>query len=98
MALTIQLPAGVEQRLRAQIPDLDSAAKETVALDLFQRGNLSHYELSEVLGLDRFETDAYLKRRGITEGSLTMDDLEAQKEVLDRVLGAGLARMPLTSG
>ena len=58
MALTIQLPSDVEQRLRAQTPNLDAEAKEAVALDLFRKGKLSHYELSQMLGLDRFETDA----------------------------------------
>ena len=87
MAVTIQLPADVEQRLRAQTPDLDTELKEAVVLDLFRRGKLSHYELSKILGLDRFETDAYLKRHNVVEGSLTMQDLDEQARTLDRVLG-----------
>ena len=88
MAVTIQLPADVEQRLRAESPHLDAEAKKAVALDLFQRGKPSHGELSKVLGLDRFETDAYLKRRNVFDGSLTMEDLEADRQTLDRVLGS----------
>ena len=87
MALTIQLPSDVEQRLRAQSANLDAEAKEAVALDLFRKGKLSHYELSQMLGLDRFETDAYLKVHNVVEGSLTMEDLNEQTETLDRVLG-----------
>jgi predicted HTH domain antitoxin len=87
MAVTIQFPADVEQRLRAQTPDLDTELKEAIALDLFRRGKLSHYELSKMLGLDRFETDAYLKRHNVVEGSLTMQDLDEQARTLDRVLG-----------
>jgi len=87
MAVTIQLPADVEQRLRAEFADLDTEAKEALALDLFRRGRLSHYELSRVLGLDRFETDAYLKRHNVFEGSLTMQDLDEQSQTLERVLG-----------
>ncbi len=87
MAVTIQLPAGVEQRLRAQTPDLDAEVKEAVALDLFRRGKLSHYELSKFLGFDRFEAEAYLKRHNVVEGSLTMQDLDEQAQTLDRVLG-----------
>jgi hypothetical protein len=87
MSVTFDLPADVEQKLRAQTPNLDTAAKEAYALDLFRRGRLTHYEFSKVLGLDRFETDAYLKRNGVFEGSLTMADLEEQEQVLDRVLG-----------
>jgi len=87
MAVTIQLPPDLEQRLRAEFADLDKEAKETLALDLFRRGKLSHYELSKVLGLDRFQTDAYLKRHNVIEGSLTMQDLDEQSQTLDRVLG-----------
>jgi hypothetical protein len=83
----IQLPAEVERRLRAETPDLDAQAREAVALDLFRRGKLSHYELSQMLGLDRFETDAYLKRHNVLEGSLTTEDLNEQGDALDRVLG-----------
>ena len=87
MAVTIQFPSDVEQRLRAQTPNLDAEVKEAVTLDLFRKGKLSHYELSRVLGLDRFETDAYLKRHNVVEGSLTMEDLNEQTKILDRVLG-----------
>jgi predicted HTH domain antitoxin len=87
MPVTIQLPADVEERLRAQTPDLENELKEAVALDLFRRGKLTHYELSKILGLDRFETDAYLKRHNVVEGSLTMEDLNEQAQTLDRVLG-----------
>lgn len=87
MAVTIQLPADVERRLRAELPDLDVEMKQAVVLDLFRRGKISHYELSKVLGLDRFETDAYLKRHGVVEGSVTMQDLDEQARTLERVLG-----------
>jgi hypothetical protein len=40
-----------------------------------------------VLGLDRFETDAYLKRHNVFEGSLTMEDLQSDRQTLDRVMG-----------
>lgn len=89
MALTIQLPKEVEERLRAQSPDLEAQARETVVLDLFRKGRLSHLELSQVLGLDRFETDAYLKLHNVFEGSLTMEDLEADRRTLENLLGKG---------
>jgi hypothetical protein len=39
-----------------------------------------------VLGLDRFETDAYVKRHRVFAGSLTMDDLEADRATLQRIM------------
>ena len=87
LRVTLDLPADLEERLRRESPNLDADVKEAYALELFRRGRLSHYELSRVLGLDRFETDAYLKRHNVFEGSLTMADLEADRETLDRVIG-----------
>ena len=87
MAVTIELPAEVECKLRAQTPDLAESLKEAAALELFRRGALSHFELSQVLGRDRFETDAYLKSHGIFEGSLTSEDIDADRATLSRVLG-----------
>jgi predicted HTH domain antitoxin len=87
LRVTLDLPADLEEKLRRESPDLDAEVKEAYALELFRRGKLSHYELSRVLGLDRFETDAYLKRQNVFENSLTMADLEADRQTLDRVMG-----------
>lgn len=84
MSFTVRLdlPPDVEEKLRQETPHLDEEVKEAYALELFRRGRLTHYELSRVLGIDRFETDAYLKRYNVFEGSLTMEDLEADRETL----------------
>jgi predicted HTH domain antitoxin len=87
--VTFNLPADIEERLRRESPNLDAEVKEAYALELFRRGKLSHYELSQVLGLDRFETDGYLKRHNVFEGSLTMADLEADRQTLERVMSKG---------
>jgi predicted HTH domain antitoxin len=83
----LELPADIEEKLRREITNLNADVKEAYALELFRRGKLSHYELSSILGLDRFETDAYLKRHKVFEGSLAMDDLEADRQALERVAG-----------
>jgi predicted HTH domain antitoxin len=85
--VTFDLPAEVEAKLRRETTNLDADVKEAYALELFRRGKLSHCELSLVLGLDRFETDAYLKRHNVFEGSLTMEDLQSDRQTLDRVMG-----------
>ncbi len=84
--VTLDVPSDLEERLRRETPNLDADVKEAYALELFRRLRLSHYELSRVLGLDRFETDAWLKRHKVVEGSLTMADLEADRQTLDRVM------------
>jgi hypothetical protein len=39
------------------------------------------------LGLDRFETDALLKRHQVFVGGLTLADLELDRKTLEEVLG-----------
>jgi len=85
--VNLDLPPDLENKIRQEHPHLESEIREAFLLELFRQGRLSHFELSKALGLDRFETDALLKRRSIFEGSLTMEDLEADRRTLDRVLG-----------
>src|SRR5438128_1826631 len=86
LTVTLNLPPDVEEKLRQETSDLNNDVKEAYVLELFRRGKLSHYELSRILGLDRFETDAYLKRRNVCEGSLTIEDVEADRKTLEDVL------------
>jgi hypothetical protein len=76
MAVTVQLPADVEQRLREQSPDLESEAKEAMLVELYRQDKLSRYELSLALGLDRFETDGVLKRHNVTIDLPTAEEIE----------------------
>ena len=72
----LELPPDIEQRLRKETPDISKEVQEVFVVDLFRRGRINHFELSCALGLDRIETDAYLKQRGVFEGSLLFKDLE----------------------
>jgi predicted HTH domain antitoxin len=87
ISLAVELPPQVEERLRAESGDLSSPVRESFAINLFRRGILSHHELGQVLGLDRFETDALLKRNDVTEYSLTHDDIDGDVNSLKEFLG-----------
>ena len=87
LTVTIELPVELERALRASERDLGVAAKEALAVSLFRQGKLSHAELGGALNLDRFETDALLKRQLVTTGGLTLADLEMDRAVLEDVLG-----------
>jgi predicted HTH domain antitoxin len=87
ISVAVDLPPQVEERLRAESGDLSSAIRESFAINLFRRGILSHHELGQVLGLDRFETDALLKRNEVTEYSLTHEDIDADVNSLKEFLG-----------
>ena len=86
LKINLELPADVEDKLRHETSNLDADVQELYALELFRRGRLTHSELSRVLKLDRFQTDAFLKQQGVFEGSLTMADLEEDRQTLDRVM------------
>lgn len=87
MAVSFELEPQLETQLRRELRDLDDVAKEAFLVTLFRRGKLSHTTLSAALGLDRFQTDALLKRHNVVEGSLTWNDLEADRTTLERVIG-----------
>jgi predicted HTH domain antitoxin len=86
VTVTFELPKNLEEKLRSSVSNLNADVQQTYALELFRRGLLSHFDLAATLGLDRYETDALLKKRQIFEGSLTLADLEADRNTLARVM------------
>lgn len=49
----------------SNMPSLDQAAKNALVLDLFRLGRLSRPDVGRMLGLDRFEVGAFLKRHQV---------------------------------
>ncbi len=86
MAIMLDLPTEMERRLREEVPDLDTEARVAVALDLFRKEQITHYELGQMLGLDRFETDTFLMDRNEFAQSLTREDVESDRQTLKQVL------------
>jgi hypothetical protein len=76
MAFIIDIPSEIEQRLRAATPDLDAEAKEAMLVELYRQERISRYELSMALRLNRFETDAVLKKHNVTEDLPTPEELK----------------------
>ncbi len=86
ISFDVNLPPDVEERLRVEALDLSTAGREAFAVDLFRRGILTHHGLGQTLDLDRFETDALLKRHLVTEQSLTHEDVDADVQSLNEFL------------
>lgn len=86
MPVTVELPEDIEEKLRRENPNLDADVREACAIELFRQERLNHYQLSRVLGLNRFETDTALKRHRVEEQSLTTAELESDRETLRKVL------------
>jgi predicted HTH domain antitoxin len=89
MAITIQLPAEIEQELRRQIPNLDENAREQFLISNYQAGKLSTGDIAEILGLEtRHEAYSWLSQRGVPI-NYSLSDLENDRKNLEKLLGPG---------
>jgi predicted HTH domain antitoxin len=88
MAIVIEIPNDLEQRLREDVPNLDVEAREAVALDLFRKEKLTHYELGQILGLSRSETNTFLMDRKEYAQSPTLEDLENDYQTINNIMAA----------
>lgn len=76
MNVTVRIPDELAKRLTASGADLERRALEGFALAAYQAGNLTQFELHEVLHFEtRFEFDDFLKAHGITE-PVTLEDVQ----------------------
>jgi predicted outer membrane protein len=85
MAIQITLPANLEERLRADLGDLAAAGKEAMLVELYRQAKITHHELSQALGLSRFETDAVLKRHDVTEDLPMLEEHLADLDALRKL-------------
>jgi len=86
MIISFDLPPNVQQMLLSTGIDPKHVAKEALYLELFRQEKLSHSELARELELSRSGTDALLVRHGIYEQTLTVEDIEADRLALQKVL------------
>jgi hypothetical protein len=89
MAITIQLPPKIEEELRRDIFDLDQAAKESMLVGLYRQKRLTHGQLAQSLGLDRFETEDLLHRHNVTEDLGTLEDYLSDARTLENLRRSG---------
>ena len=88
MTVSFQLPSTIEEQLRREFVDLDEVAKEAALVELYRQEKLTHHELATGLGLDRFETEALLRRHRITEDCVTLEQLDEQLTTLRKLTDA----------
>lgn len=58
---------------------------EDAAIEEYRRGNLSHRDVAEMLGLDYWETEKFFTRRHVPL-NYTANDLEADRKALEHFL------------
>jgi predicted HTH domain antitoxin len=82
VTVTISFPEEIERSLRRQLGDnLDIAAREAMAVELYRQSRISHGQLAQLLGVSRFEADSVLQRHGVVD-ELTPEELRRQMDDL----------------
>jgi predicted HTH domain antitoxin len=86
MSISFTLPATIEEKLRAELGNLDEAAKEAALVELYRQEKLSHGLLAECLGISRDEVNAVLKRHNVNEDLPTIPEFDDQMKQLRNLL------------
>lgn len=79
--IEVPLPEPLLSSLGGDQADLSRRAFEALVAHQYRTGELSHAEVSQLLELDRFETDGFLKR----QAAFRPDELEEYAEDFDRL-------------
>jgi predicted HTH domain antitoxin len=87
MQITVQLPDDLVQH-----PDPSREALEALAIEGYRTGVFSHAQAGQLLGINRFAFDGFLKERGIYDHAYGSEDLKEDQETLRRLQEEGLLR------
>ncbi len=86
MTVELQIPDLVARQLKARKGDLSRCALESLALEAYRSGELSAYQVRLMLGHNsRWETEQFLRQHHASQDQ-TIEELEHDRETLDRVL------------
>jgi predicted HTH domain antitoxin len=85
MNISFELPQDIEHEITADGANLNADAKEAYLVDLYRQHKVSHYQISQALGLSRYETDGVLKKHGVGLG-ISPEEMRAQSESLREAL------------
>lgn len=78
MEVTLHLPDDVAKRLAASGADVSRRALEALALEGYRDQSLTLYQISEMLGLTRIETEDFLGRHRVPLA--VIDEAELDRE------------------
>jgi hypothetical protein len=86
MAITFELPTGIEHQLRDEWTDFDAVAKEAALVELYRQAKLTHHRRATALGLDRSAADEVLKKHQVTEDPVSAEALGTQIATLRKLV------------
>jgi predicted HTH domain antitoxin len=85
MQITVQLPDDL-----AEHPNPGREALESLAIEGYRAGTLSHYQASQILGLSRLEFEGFLKDRNILDHAYDVEDLDRDIATIRELRAKGL--------
>ena len=84
MQVTVEMPDQVARQWGATPDAVGRHVMEDAAIEGYRAGRLSHRQVGEMLGLDYWQTETFLKDRGVPL-NYTAADLEADMATLAKI-------------
>jgi predicted HTH domain antitoxin len=89
MEVTLRIPDDVAKRLSASGGDVSRRALEALALEGYREQTLTLYQVSEMLGLSRVETEDFLGQHHVALAVVSEADLDREAALLEIIVRAG---------
>jgi predicted HTH domain antitoxin len=83
MEVTLHIPDDVARRLSATGSDLSRRALEALALEGYREQTLTLFQISEMLGLSRIETEDFLGQHHVPLSSISEADLDREAKIFE---------------
>jgi len=87
MQVTVELPDAIARQWGETPHAVGRHVLEDVTIEGYRTGRLSHRQVGQMLGLDYWQTESFLKERGVPL-NYTAADLEADNATLAKILAA----------
>ena len=83
MEITLRIPDHIAQRLSAAGKDLSQRALEAIALEGYRDQSLTLYQVSEILGLSRIETEDFLGQHQVPLAAIDSAVLDREASLFE---------------
>ncbi len=84
MQVTVNMPDQIARQWGDTPDAVGRHVVEDAVIERYRAGRLSHRQIGEVLGLDYWQTESFLKERGVTL-NYSADDREADKATFEKI-------------
>ncbi len=84
MEVTLHIPDEVAKRLSAGGGDVSRRALEALALEGYRQHALTLFQVSELLGLSRVETEDFLGRHNVPLSAVVEADLDREAALFEK--------------